>query len=1025
MRLGTSAIRNTPGTLAGFQTAECDYLFLLGSSYRYMVLSVFLLPLILMSIIYVRIFLIISRHQRGRQLGHERSTLARGVINAAGPIGSAAAVNLPELISKSRNSSLEKCPVCSGNRMCRERGTLEELDDDYDDQVVSMLSEELSSRSMTSDGDDGDNDCKSAERRRSGPWTPPTSGAIGRQGRRASGSGKLDKTYEEARTGLGLLCDNGNRNQGHDTDEKSDDTNDDDESRQSRATIIEARGNQAELCDGVSSGAPAKRAGVAPSGRALVFVLDNSMGDRSDDEGELGGPVEAPKTIMKLKRVQKAADEPSSHEQRRKASDSSSSRCLSIAHQAGSSSQADDGPDVASDQTSSCRNNTESTGLKRQASRQQPARDKLRAKFSLSSRTTASTRAGETKPEQESLRDLNKTSSSRSSTTSRQRQQQRSAKAKHSNVANASSNNLENLLLTECTCDNKLKRRQNQRTSVKLARANTIGSDAQRTDGQGAGTGASAGADEGQQPWAPQEAIMSTMSGGTGSSISSGFATTSLKLQLRRSPTSPASQVVVAAATANGADGTNEANASGTLKNPVTATTATVASGTAAATTTTHSNATTTTSISTTVTRTNSNSLATPAGANGPAAVANSFWATGQADAAAATSTSKTINNANTSIASSAPSPALVPQHEPTRRHLHASAVPQTNTKALITTLLILGTYFVSYAPAIIYQVLTCIDHCPYPLYDISYGRRVLFGAMTTLLLIAKSIVDPLIYSYRMNEIQVAISRYLSKRRSKSSSHAASVHTSQRFTMGGGGGGGGAMGMVGGSYLNNSHFNQYHHGHHHHHHHQDQQSHSIRDKHQFNSSGTSSSFRKPSSGDVGCRGPLSGSSSPRATSQKALVAMRKSASRKLTRQTSSQSGLLKQSLALFPAASDGEETTMPINHSDSDPMARRTIAVGAGGRMPPPPPLPLPTQQQQSGAMGPAKVSKDGEESEIDARATIGARDSNSNNNPLIPECNGNTAQIQTRNDLGEQATDYTTKSSTVSEDKEPPSLVC
>lgn len=107
--------------------------------------------------------------------------------------------------------------------------------------------------------------------------------------------------------------------------------------------------------------------------------------------------------------------------------------------------------------------------------------------------------------------------------------------------------------------------------------------------------------------------------------------------------------------------------------------------------------------------------------------------------------------------------------YEPQRRHLHASAVPQTNTKALVTTLLILGTYFISYVPAIIYQVLTCIDNCPYPLYDISFSRRVLLGAMTTLLLIAKSIIDPFIYSYRMSEIQVAIRRYLSKRRSKTS----------------------------------------------------------------------------------------------------------------------------------------------------------------------------------------------------------------------------------------------------------------
>lgn len=118
--------------------------------------------------------------------------------------------------------------------------------------------------------------------------------------------------------------------------------------------------------------------------------------------------------------------------------------------------------------------------------------------------------------------------------------------------------------------------------------------------------------------------------------------------------------------------------------------------------------------------------------------------------------------------------------YEPQRRHIHSAAVPQTNTKALITTLLILGTYFISYVPAIIYQVLTCIDHCPYPLYELSYSRRVLLGAMTTLLLVAKSVIDPFIYSYRMSEIQVAIGRYLSKRKSKSS-FATSRQASQRY----------------------------------------------------------------------------------------------------------------------------------------------------------------------------------------------------------------------------------------------------
>lgn len=124
--------------------------------------------------------------------------------------------------------------------------------------------------------------------------------------------------------------------------------------------------------------------------------------------------------------------------------------------------------------------------------------------------------------------------------------------------------------------------------------------------------------------------------------------------------------------------------------------------------------------------------------------------------------------------------------YEPQRRHVHASAVPQTNTKALITTLLILGTYFTSYVPAIIMQVLTCVDYCPYPVYEIPFDQRIKWSAVTTLLLIVKTIIDPFIYTYRMSEIQVAINRYFSKRKSKSSFAQSIQQTSQRFNTSGG-----------------------------------------------------------------------------------------------------------------------------------------------------------------------------------------------------------------------------------------------
>ncbi|KAH7646728.1 hypothetical protein HUG17_2266 [Dermatophagoides farinae] len=82
-----------------------------------------------------------------------------------------------------------------------------------------------------------------------------------------------------------------------------------------------------------------------------------------------------------------------------------------------------------------------------------------------------------------------------------------------------------------------------------------------------------------------------------------------------------------------------------------------------------------------------------------------------------------------------------------------------TNAKALITTLSILGTYILCWMPAVLFFALTCIDQCYYPINTISYRCRVVFSFITNGLVILKAIIDPFIYTYRMKEMKNALNR--------------------------------------------------------------------------------------------------------------------------------------------------------------------------------------------------------------------------------------------------------------------------
>lgn len=83
------------------------------------------------------------------------------------------------------------------------------------------------------------------------------------------------------------------------------------------------------------------------------------------------------------------------------------------------------------------------------------------------------------------------------------------------------------------------------------------------------------------------------------------------------------------------------------------------------------------------------------------------------------------------------------------------------HAKALVTTLLILGTYLLCWMPAVLFFALTCVDYCPLPLTSMNFRSRVIFSFIANSLVLLKAIVDPFIYTYRMKEMKTALNRYV------------------------------------------------------------------------------------------------------------------------------------------------------------------------------------------------------------------------------------------------------------------------
>ncbi|RWS02116.1 hypothetical protein B4U79_01653, partial [Dinothrombium tinctorium] len=88
----------------------------------------------------------------------------------------------------------------------------------------------------------------------------------------------------------------------------------------------------------------------------------------------------------------------------------------------------------------------------------------------------------------------------------------------------------------------------------------------------------------------------------------------------------------------------------------------------------------------------------------------------------------------------------------------------QNSTKALVTTLMILGTYLICWMPALTFYALTCIDGCPFPLFQIAFSTRIVVSFVNNCLVVAKALIDPLIYTCRMKEIKNAFKSIFARR---------------------------------------------------------------------------------------------------------------------------------------------------------------------------------------------------------------------------------------------------------------------
>ncbi|KAK6629334.1 hypothetical protein RUM43_003151 [Polyplax serrata] len=114
------------------------------------------------------------------------------------------------------------------------------------------------------------------------------------------------------------------------------------------------------------------------------------------------------------------------------------------------------------------------------------------------------------------------------------------------------------------------------------------------------------------------------------------------------------------------------------------------------------------------------------------------------------------------------------------------------NLKAIWTSLLILSTYIICFMPAVLHFYLICYD-CYFKFDAVGTKNLIVSSSITNFLLIAKYLLNPLIYASRMQEIRAATRQMNADCRRKLCRCSSSDHlsrtgnsladTTQRFSV--------------------------------------------------------------------------------------------------------------------------------------------------------------------------------------------------------------------------------------------------
>ncbi|CAL8107367.1 unnamed protein product [Orchesella dallaii] len=96
----------------------------------------------------------------------------------------------------------------------------------------------------------------------------------------------------------------------------------------------------------------------------------------------------------------------------------------------------------------------------------------------------------------------------------------------------------------------------------------------------------------------------------------------------------------------------------------------------------------------------------------------------------------------------------IVRNHHTHRQRYQNTQQLKRNVKAVLTTMLVLGTYVIGWMPATLYSLIACSD-CVYKPESLPNAVRYSMGFIGNFLVILKTLVDPVIYAARMSDIQV------------------------------------------------------------------------------------------------------------------------------------------------------------------------------------------------------------------------------------------------------------------------------